>query len=448
MQLTEGGLQRRELLRAAAAATGGAMTWGLIGGAAAQAQKAAPTTDTFNAALGPQFFADAGLNFAVLGTFGGAGYGIAEFGEVATVVGRIQARGVTYRAFAEEFIAMADLVGARADEARKAGHRVTARSCSLRAAYYLDQALFYALAFPGDREPDLYTRMNRYFTQAMELTPGAVRVTIPYGRSTLPGWLLRPAGPRRRRPTIIFNNGSDAQNVDLLGWGALAAVERGYNALLFEGPGQGSTLFLRKIPFRPDWEKVVTPVVDFLRARRDVDRDRIAIWGWSFGGELVPRALAFEHRLVAGVVDPGVIDYIASWPAAVIATAYDGDKAQVDAGWDSFLANSSAELAVTLRKRLEIFGTTSWYDAVRLMQQYTVKGLVGRIRTPMLVTANAEEQFWPGEGQTLYDELKAPKRLHHFTAVDGSQWHCEPMAPQHRNEVILDWLAARDRLGG
>ena len=37
--------------------------------------------------------------------------------------------------------------------------------------------------------------------------------------------------------------------------------------------------------------------------------------------------------------------------------------------------------------------------------------------------------------------------MHRFTAKDGSQFHCEPMAPQHRNEVILDWLGARDRLG-
>jgi dienelactone hydrolase len=448
MHSSTDGLDRRDLLRAAAAATGGALTWGLLGPAAAHAQKGEPTDDTFNAALGPQFFTNAGLNFATLSTFGGVGYGIAEFGEVATVVAKVQARDATFRAFAEEFIAMADLVGGQADVARKAGHRVTARSCSLRAAFYLDQALFFALAFPGDREPELYTRMNRYFTQAMELTPGAERVTIPYGRTTMPGWLLRPAGKRRRRPTIVFNNGSDAQNVDLLGWGALAAVERGYNALIFEGPGQGSMLFLRKIGFRPDWEKVVTPIVDFLHRRDDVDRTRIAIWGWSFGGELVPRALAFEHRFAAAVVDPGVIDYISSWPEAVIATAYAGDKAQVDASWNSFLADSPAELAVTLRKRLEIFVTTSWYDGVRQMQQYTVKGLVGRITTPMLVTAAQEEQFWPGQSQTLFDALKAPKTLHHFSAADGSQWHCEPMAPQHRNEVILDWLAARDRLGG
>jgi dienelactone hydrolase len=446
MNADDRGLHRRDLLLSAAAATGTAFTWGLVGARPALAQKGAPTADAFPVLSGPQFFTNAGLNYSALNAFGVVGQ-TAEFGEVATVVAKVQARGQTYRAYAEEFIAMADLVGGRADAARKAGQTETARACSLRAACYLGQALFYALAFPGDREPELYRRMDRYFTQAMHLTPNTERVRIPYGRSFLPGWLLRPAGKKRRRPTIVFTNGSDGQNIDLIAFGADAAVKRGYNALIYEGPGQGSMLFLRNIPFRPDWNAVITPIMDFLLARDDVDRKRVAQWGWSFAGELLLQACAHEHRSAALVVDPAALTYAASWPAAVIATAYDGDKAQVDASWANFLANSPEELVVALRKRLEIFRIPSWYDVVREMAKYDVTGLLGRITTPTLITAAELEQFWPGESQTVYDQLKAPKTLHHFTSADGSQWHCEPMAPQHRNEVILDWLAADSRLG-
>lgn len=445
-------LDRRALLRSAAAAAGGGAL--VLGGLAAtdraHAQKAAPAPDTFDQTQGPEFFDDATLNYQSLFAIAGAGYGVSEFGEVATVIARVQARDNTYRAFAEEFTAMAERVGAAADAARKAGRRVTARDTSLRAANYHNQALFFALALEGEQEAAIYRRMRARFDAAMRLSrPAAEPVRIPYERTSMPGWLLRPPGPRRRRPTIVFNNGSDAQNVDLYAWGAAAAVARGYNALIFEGPGQGSMLFLRHVPFRPDWEKVVTPVVDFLRARRDVDRKRIALWGWSFGGYLVERAAAYEHRLAALVADPGVIDYVGSWPAAVIQTAYQGSKAEVDAGWNAFLASSDAKLQVLLRKRLEIFGTSSWYDAVRQMQRYTLDAsTIGRIQAPTLLTYPELEQFYPGQAQQVYDALRAPKTLHHFTAADGSQYHCEPMAPQHRNEVILDWLAARDRLGG
>ena len=61
-----------------------------------------------------------------------------------------------------------------------------------------------------------------------------------------------------------MNNGSDGQNVDMLAQGGLAALERGYNVVIFEGPGQGSQLFLHDVPFRPDWENVITPIVDHL----------------------------------------------------------------------------------------------------------------------------------------------------------------------------------------
>ena len=71
------------------------------------------------------------------------------------------------------------------------------------------------------------------------------------------------AGPR---PTIILNNGSDGPVTDMVKYGAAAAVERGWNALTFDGPGQNAALHRQKLYFRPDWEAVITPVVDWLTA--------------------------------------------------------------------------------------------------------------------------------------------------------------------------------------
>jgi dipeptidyl aminopeptidase/acylaminoacyl peptidase len=58
---------------------------------------------------------------------------------------------------------------------------------------------------------------------------------------------------------------------------------------------------------------VLTPVLDAMLRRPDVDRDRVAVIGVSQAGYWVPRALAFEHRPVAAVVDPGVTDVLQSW---------------------------------------------------------------------------------------------------------------------------------------
>jgi len=75
-------------------------------------------------------------------------------------------------------------------------------------------------------------------------------------------------------------------------WGAgiAAALERDYAALTFDGPGQNAMLWLHNIPFRHDWEKVITPIVDYLLERPDVDPHRIALSGISQGGYWVPRA--------------------------------------------------------------------------------------------------------------------------------------------------------------
>ena len=43
---------------------------------------------------------------------------------------------------------------------------------------------------------------------------------------------------------------------------------------------------------RPDWEAVITPVVDYALTRPDVDPARIALIGLSLGGYLAPRAAA------------------------------------------------------------------------------------------------------------------------------------------------------------
>ncbi|MFF4692810.1 alpha/beta hydrolase family protein [Streptomyces sp. NPDC001307] len=134
--------------------------------------------------------------------------------------------------------------------------------------------------------------------------PPAEPVSIPYEDTSLPGFLLSPPDASGPLPTLIVNNGSDGPGSSTWTLLGAPAVARGFRALSFDGPGQQSILFGRGVPFRPDWENVVTPVVDFLLARPDVDPRRIAPAGISQAGYWVPRALAFEYRIAAAVADP------------------------------------------------------------------------------------------------------------------------------------------------
>ena len=65
--------------------------------------------------------------------------------------------------------------------------------------------------------------------------------------------------------------------------------------MTFDGPGQQAALHERGLFFRSDWEHVLTPVLDAMAARPDVDATRVAAVGIGQAGYLLPRAMAFER---------------------------------------------------------------------------------------------------------------------------------------------------------
>ena len=71
---------------------------------------------------------------------------------------------------------------------------------------------------------------------------------MPYDGATLPGYLLRPDDSGTPRPTLIMTNGSDGAISDMWGCGAAGALARGWNAFVYDGPGQQSMLFERDTP--------------------------------------------------------------------------------------------------------------------------------------------------------------------------------------------------------
>ena len=71
----------------------------------------------------------------------------------------------------------------------------------------------------------------------------------------------------------------------------------------------------------------------------------------------------------------------------------------------------SPRLAFTLAFRLRPYGTTSVAEALRLTSAYNLRGVIDRIRCPMLIADPEGEQFWPGQSRQLYDALPGPKTL-------------------------------------
>jgi len=270
---------------------------------------------------------------------------------------------------------------------------------------------------------------------------------VPQTATSLPGYFFKVDESGKPRPLLIFNNGSDGSLSFAWSCGVAPALERGYNCLTFYGPGQGLALVDQGLYFRPDWEHVITPVVDFALSRPEVDPTRIALMGGSQGGYWVPRALAFEHRIAAGVADPGVWNVSTSWgidkfPPPLQQLLKSGNKAAFDAALQTGLAQEPSA-AATLAFRSRPYGFDSMFDTFTAVQEYALTtDIVNQITSPMLIATPEGEQFWPGQSQQLYDALPGAKVLVPFTRAEGADLHCEPKAPGLRAQRMFDWLDA------
>lgn len=402
-------------------------------------------------------FTQTDLNFQTLFALGEVGQNAAA-GEVLAVVAEANAAsgGASYQSLYDAWIAMGNRLEDAATAAAKAGNTVTARDTYIRAAKYYAQALYWVVgtSTPGD-EKAVYTTMNDAFVAGMKLMPTPTEaVSIPYDKGSLPGWFMRPAADDRRRPTIIMNNGSDGQNVDMLGQGGLAALARGFNVVIFEGPGQGSQLFVDNVPFRPDWQNVITPIVDWLGKRSDVATDKIALRGISFGGLLTPQAASVEHRIAALVADPGSMATKNDYPPVIQQAGSAGTPEQVNAEWNDVIAKGATPIEkFSLMKSMEIFSTDAHeaamkgelvtdFDALwKTILQYDVTGVLDAITSPTMVTQYEDDTSFGTQGQQMYDALTVGrKNFAQFTSVDGTQYHCGPANPQVVNEACWDWV--------
>jgi hypothetical protein len=395
--------------------------------------------------LAHKFFTDEQFNFELQVALGQVAYGAGDVGELLSTAERIE--DGNFDSWVSEWNAVGRRIEEIAESCAAGGHALSARAAYLRASQYYALALS-AVDGTADPEalllPTFRAHRRTFDAHVARLSPVAEKVEIPYEAMTLPGYLFRPGWEPTQRPTLILNNGSDGPVTALWAGFGTGAVARGYDVLIFDGPGQQSMLLERNVPFRADWEKVITPVVDYLLGFPDVDPGRIALYGVSQGGYWVPRALAFERRLAAGIADPGVFDVSPAWlerlPPEMVPLLDAGDKENFDHFIEMGLREATSQDRQTMAWRAKPYGTSSPFDTFTAVRQYTLQGLADRITTPLLVTDPEGEQFWPGQSKRLYHAAGGPKRLVGFTAAEGAAGHCEPMARTLLEQRMFDWL--------
>jgi hypothetical protein len=391
------------------------------------------------------FFADADFDYEARIALGSTVAGIGDVGLVLATLDKITDGDA--QSWFDAWTGVAADLAARGEQALGRGHLATASWALLSAAEHYAKALVFVDGL-ADQSVLLPTfRQGRAcWEKVIDASAGRfVRVQVPYEDTTLPGYLLRPDASGAARPTLVMTNGSDESLPGLFHSGAAEALARGWNVFVFDGPGQQSMLFERGVPFRYDWEAVLTPVVDALVTRPDVDASALTGYGVSQGGYWMPRAVAFERRLVAAVADPGVVDVSAGWtvhlPEALLDLLDSGQKDAFNAVMAQAQAGASSAAARTLAFRSKPYGVTDPFDLFTEVRKYQVRDVAGQITTPLLILDPDGEQFFPGQPRQLFDLLPGEKRIIGFTQAQGANFHCQPTGRQLTHTQMLDWLA-------
>jgi len=328
------------------------------------------------------------------------------------------------------------------DEFLAKGRKISSRQEYLRASNYYRSAEFFLHKNPSDpRILELSRKSRACFLKFAKLAPHPIiPVEIPYEGVTLPGYLCLVDKSGKKRPLLIIQTGFDGTGEELYA-NAKFAVERGYNCLIFEGPGQGRVIREQKIPFRYDWEKVVTPVVDFAVKRKEVDKKRIALMGISFGGYLAPRAVAFEHRIKACIANGGIYDFHAQMMQNIEEKDLDNKESAVEIDKYVYqMMEKSPSMRWAIGNALFTFQAKTPSDWFRITRPYTMKDVVSRIKCRMLIVDSSEDKDLPGQSRKLYDALSAPKDYLLFTKDDAAEEHCQIGATFISSARILDWL--------
>ena len=344
--------------------------------------------------------------------------GAADAHELFRVAKRV--RSGNSRDWHDAFNDMGRKVQGIADEAAEAGHDATASAAYFRAFTYFRSA---ERILPGsdERKPAFYRTAMSCYGNGMRLSEHTCQnIEFPYESHRLAGLFFPPRLPIKDHPPpcVIFLSGADALPEENFFRGIQYVTARGAACLVFNGPGQGSTLRVLGLPTIPEYERPVTAAVDYLMTRNDIDHVRIGLMGVSFAGYYGPRAVAFEHRIKGCVVWGALYD--------VLSDIYD--------------------YYPPLRKQLQwIVGAASHEEARERYKEFTLEGLLQHVECPVLITHGARDRMVPpASAERTYRELRVEdKELRFYHDEEGGAEHC---SMDNWTQVIpyqVDWLLDR-----
>jgi dienelactone hydrolase len=177
----------------------------------------------------------------------------------------------------------------------------------------------------------------------------------------------------------------------------------------------------------------VQVVVDYALWRDEVDANRLAIYGFSWGGHIVLKGAQDDPRLRAVAANPAMPDV---FRAALAQQS--GQRRGDPASWMAF-----QQIAWRMGLKVSLIPA----DIARRFAKaydYLVHGKadLSKLGCPVLCLAGeGEPQITLNIARECMARLPNPKKkLVIFTAEEGGEAHCQVNNPALPNRVLFDWL--------
>ena len=275
--------------------------------------------------------------------------------------------------------------------------------------------------------------MQSCFHEAIDLfDPPIERIQVPFQNHVLPGNLWKVDQSDRKRPTLLVVGGIETFAEDCYFMIGPAGPQRGYNVLTGDLPGQGDSpndgLF-----FGARMEILVQAALDYALSRPDVDADRLALFGFSWGGHSVFKGGQHDRRIKALIANPAMPNVF----RAVLAQHKGHDRHDPIARIVFDQIAWRMGLRISLNPRDIARRVAKAYD-------YLVHGTADprRIVCPTLCLAGeGEAPITLQIARECFAQLPHPKKkLVIFTQEEGGEAHCQVSNVALLNGVMFDWL--------
>jgi esterase FrsA len=188
-----------------------------------------------------------------------------------------------------------------AEHERRAKEAETAGDLATAAEEYSEAAVFYYVArFPFVGSPakvEAYRKHIDCYLKSIEYGagPGIEIVRIPFQGKEIIGYLRLPEGVERP-PVVVLTGGVDTWKSDIE-LQARAMLAESMAAFTFDMPGTGESEW----PLTPDGDRVYGRVLEYLKARSDLNGDRMGVYLLSFAGYYAVKLALVNPNVKAAV---------------------------------------------------------------------------------------------------------------------------------------------------